>query len=139
MTITHFTKKVEFVPNLKKKLEEKITEDIERALKFELERFEFQELLKKYELKASAEIYGLDVIYLYFIDKDGYRFDALDKFRNYFKILILPRIYEENGKYIIENYIKVLNWVKNNQIDENKNKIYIYGKQFAEIFPLLSF
>lgn len=40
---------------------------------------------------------------------------------------------------IIENYIKVLNWVKNNQIDENKNKIYIYGKQFAEIFPLLSF
>ena len=40
---------------------------------------------------------------------------------------------------IIENYIKVLNWIKNNQIDENKNKIYIYGKQFAEIFPLLSF
>lgn len=106
-TTTHFTKKVEFVPNLKKKLEEKITEDIEGALKFELERFEFQELLKKYELKASAEIYGLEVIYLYFIDKDGYRFDALDKFRNYFKILILPRIYEENGKYIIKNYIKL--------------------------------
>ena len=40
---------------------------------------------------------------------------------------------------IIENYIKVLNWVKNNEIDENKNKIYIYGKQFAEIFPLLNF
>ena len=40
---------------------------------------------------------------------------------------------------IIENYIKVLNWVKNNEIDANKNKIYIYGKQFAEIFPLLSF
>lgn len=40
---------------------------------------------------------------------------------------------------IIENYIKVLNWVKNNEIDENKNKIYIYGKQFAEIFPLLQF
>jgi hypothetical protein len=40
---------------------------------------------------------------------------------------------------IIENYIKALNWVKNNQIDENKNKIYVYGKQFAEIFPLLSF
>lgn len=40
---------------------------------------------------------------------------------------------------IIENYIKVLQWVKNNEIDENKNKIYIYGKQFAEIFPLLKF
>lgn len=40
---------------------------------------------------------------------------------------------------IINNYIKVLNWVKHNEIDENKNKIYIYGKQFAEIFPLLSF
>ena len=40
---------------------------------------------------------------------------------------------------IIENYIKALNWVKNNQIDENKNKIYVYGKQFAEIFPLLNF
>ena len=40
---------------------------------------------------------------------------------------------------IIENYIKALNWIKNNQIDENKNKIYVYGKQFAEIFPLLSF
>jgi len=40
---------------------------------------------------------------------------------------------------IIENYIKVLQWVKNNEIDENKNKIYIYGKQFAEIFPLLNF
>lgn len=40
---------------------------------------------------------------------------------------------------IILNYIKVLEWVKNNEIDENKNKIYIYGKQFAEIFPLLNF
>ena len=40
---------------------------------------------------------------------------------------------------IILNYIKVLNWIKNNEIEENKNKIYIYGKQFAEIFPLLNF
>ncbi len=40
---------------------------------------------------------------------------------------------------IISNYIKVLNWVKNDEINENKNKIYLYGKQFAEIFPLLSF
>ena len=40
---------------------------------------------------------------------------------------------------IIANYIKVLKWVRNNEIEENKNKIYIYGKQFAEIFPLLNF
>jgi len=40
---------------------------------------------------------------------------------------------------IITNYIKVLKWVRNNEIEENKNKIYIYGKQFAEIFPLLNF
>lgn len=40
---------------------------------------------------------------------------------------------------IIQNFIKVLNWVKENKIEENKNKIYIYGKQFAEIFPLLNF
>ena len=40
---------------------------------------------------------------------------------------------------IIENYIKVLNWIKNDEININKNKIYIYGKQFAEIFPLLKF
>ena len=40
---------------------------------------------------------------------------------------------------IIQNYINVLKWVKNNEINENKNKIYIYGKQFAEIFPLLNF
>ena len=40
---------------------------------------------------------------------------------------------------IISNYIKVLKWVRNNKIEENKNKIYIYGKQFAEIFPLLNF
>ena len=107
MTENYFIKKVEFVPNLKKKLEEKINEDIEKALKFELEGFEFQELVKKYKLKVSPEIYGLDVIYLYFIDKDGYRFDAVKNFKNYFKILILPRIYEENGKYIIKNYIKL--------------------------------
>ena len=107
MTKIYFDKKVEFVPNLKKKLEEKINEDLERAAKFELERFEFQELLKKYELKASADICGLGSIYIYFIDKDGYRFAAVNNFRNYFKILICPRIYEENGKYIIENYIKL--------------------------------
>lgn len=107
MTTINFNRKVEFVPNLKKKLEEQINEDIERAIKFELERFELQELLKKYELKVSADFNGLDVIYIYFTDKDGRRFAAVNNFRNYFQILIFPRIYEENGKYIIENYIKL--------------------------------
>lgn len=39
---------------------------------------------------------------------------------------------------IILNYIKVLKTVKNNEIDENKNMIKIYGEQFAEILPLLT-
>ena len=40
---------------------------------------------------------------------------------------------------ILNNYIKVLEWSKSGDIENNKNKIYIYGKQFAQIFPLLSF
>ena len=40
---------------------------------------------------------------------------------------------------IISNYIKVLNWVKNCKIEENENKIKIYGTQFGEIFPNLYF
>ena len=40
---------------------------------------------------------------------------------------------------ILNNYIKVLEWAKSGEIENNKNKIYIYGKQFAQIFPLLSF
>lgn len=40
---------------------------------------------------------------------------------------------------IILNYIKVLNWVKNCEIEENSNKIKIYGEAFGEIFPNLYF
>lgn len=40
---------------------------------------------------------------------------------------------------IIKNYIDVLTLVKEDKVLENKNKIYIYGKKFAEIFPLLTF
>lgn len=40
-------------------------------------------------------------------------------------------------KTIILNYITVLEAVKNNEIDANKNMIKIYGEQFAEILPLL--
>ena len=40
---------------------------------------------------------------------------------------------------IIKNYIEALKYVKEDKVLENKNKIYIYGKKFAEIFPLLTF
>lgn len=40
---------------------------------------------------------------------------------------------------IIKNYIELLKLVKENKVIENKNKIYVYGKKFAEIFPLLTF
>lgn len=43
------------------------------------------------------------------------------------------------NRAIIENYIHVLQWVKNNDIDANANKIKIYGTQFAELFPKLLF
>ena len=39
----------------------------------------------------------------------------------------------------IQNYIKVLNWVKCGQIDENTNKIRVYGAKFAELLPKLIF
>ena len=44
-----------------------------------------------------------------------------------------------NNYNILENYKKVLNWVKNCEIEENTNKIKIYGKQFAEILTYLQF
>jgi hypothetical protein len=44
-----------------------------------------------------------------------------------------------NNYSILSNYLKVLEWVKNDEVIINKNKIYVYGKQFANIFPLLSF
>lgn len=40
---------------------------------------------------------------------------------------------------IIQNYIKVLNWVLDGCIDENTNKIAVYGKKFAELLPKLQF
>ena len=40
---------------------------------------------------------------------------------------------------IILNYIKVLNWVKNCEIEENSNKIQVYGTQFGEVFTNLYF
>lgn len=39
----------------------------------------------------------------------------------------------------IRNYIKVLNWIKNCQIDANTNKIKLYGSNFGELLPNLQF
>lgn len=44
-----------------------------------------------------------------------------------------------SNRAIIMNYIKVLNWVKNDEVSQNINKIKIYGQQFASILPLLLF
>lgn len=43
------------------------------------------------------------------------------------------------NRNIIENYIKVLQWTKDGKLEENKNKILIYGKQFAHLLPGLVF
>lgn len=40
---------------------------------------------------------------------------------------------------ILDNYIELLNYVKDLKINENKNKIKIYGENFAKILPLLQF
>lgn len=40
---------------------------------------------------------------------------------------------------IIANYRNILEWVRNNQIDENTNKIKIYGEAFGEILPKMQF
>lgn len=40
---------------------------------------------------------------------------------------------------ILDNYIQVLQWVRDCEIDENSNKIYVYGKEFAELLPKLMF
>lgn len=39
----------------------------------------------------------------------------------------------------IYNYKNVLSWVKNNIIQQNKNKIKIYGEAFGELLPNLNF
>lgn len=40
---------------------------------------------------------------------------------------------------ILENYLKVLNYVKDCEIDANINKIKIYGNDFGELLPKLQF
>lgn len=40
---------------------------------------------------------------------------------------------------ILDNYIQVLQWVRDCEIDENSNKIYVYGRAFGELLPKLMF
>lgn len=46
---------------------------------------------------------------------------------------------DECNRKIINNYLKVLEFVKGKQIDTNQNKIKIYGQQFGELLPKLNF
>jgi hypothetical protein len=39
----------------------------------------------------------------------------------------------------LNNFLSILNWVNNNKIDENSNKIKMYGKEFGELLPKLQF
>jgi hypothetical protein len=39
----------------------------------------------------------------------------------------------------LNNFLQILNWVNNSQIDENSNKIKIYGESFGELLPNLQF
>lgn len=45
----------------------------------------------------------------------------------------------EKNHTIINNYIKVLEYVLAGCIDDNSNKISVYGRKFAELLPKLSF
>ena len=40
---------------------------------------------------------------------------------------------------ILKNYKKIFDWVFNEEIDSNVNKIKIFGGQFAELLPKLQF
>lgn len=46
---------------------------------------------------------------------------------------------ETKNLSIFNNYIKVLNFIQNKQIDENTNKIKIWGETFGELLPSLQF
>lgn len=40
---------------------------------------------------------------------------------------------------IINNYLSIMTYVSQKELDKNKNKIKIYGEQFGELLPLLQF
>jgi hypothetical protein len=52
-----------------------------------------------------------------------------------------PVSFDENecNYNILKNYMNIFNWVFDEEIDANVNKIKIYGKQFAELLPKLQF
>ena len=105
MITINFNRKVEFVQNLKKRSEEQINEDIEKAIKMKLERFELQELLNKYEIKANVRINGFNRISVDYTDKNGHWIQSPTNYC--FKILVTAHLYEEKGKYYIKHYIDV--------------------------------
>ena len=39
----------------------------------------------------------------------------------------------------LNNYLTLLDWINNNQIDMNQNKIKVYGSDFGELLPKLQF
>ena len=43
------------------------------------------------------------------------------------------------NKETILKYKEVLNWIKENKIEENTNKIKVYGEAFGELLPNLYF
>lgn len=48
-------------------------------------------------------------------------------------------INNEKNHTIIQNYIRLLQYVLSGCIDDNSNKISVYGRKFAELLPKLSF
>lgn len=55
---------------------------------------------------------------------------------------VCPKVsYDMNdcNKNIILNYLKVLEYNKNNDLNKNKNKIKLYGEQFGDLLPSLQF
>lgn len=46
---------------------------------------------------------------------------------------------DECNNQILRNFLQILNWVFDDELDENTNKIKIYGKQFGELLPKLIF
>lgn len=46
---------------------------------------------------------------------------------------------DECNYNIMKNYLKIMDWVFDDELDANINKIKIYGGQFAELLPYLQF
>lgn len=70
---------------------------------------------------------------------NGNRFNPNRRYDIYDHMNCCDRSINDNEYYnIILHYIEVLKAVKNNEIDENRNMIKIYGEEFAGILPYLT-